>query len=320
MMAKVVVVGSVNIDLVTRVPRLPRPGETVIGGSFHKTHGGKGANQAVAAARLGAATRLIAAIGDDEFGREALGVLEREGVDTSGVAIQAHPTGVAQIMVDVAGENLIAVASGANGELSADHVADTLRAALRPGAVVLANLEVPDEAVLAAALAARRHGCPFVLNPAPARPLPAELLRLCDVLTPNETEAQLLGLDDADALPPSGPSAVAVTRGAAGVDLLRPRRPLHHEDAFPVDVVDTTGAGDAFSATLAWAISMGHPLEKAVRLAAAAGALATRAVGARAGLASRSDVEALAASRTAASGGEESIRPSTTTAREQPNR
>jgi ribokinase len=297
MPARVVVVGSINVDLVTRVPRLPEPGETVIGGTFHKTHGGKGANQAVAAARLGASTLIVGAVGGDEFGREARAVLAREGVDVSWLGTSDLPTGVAQILVGETGENLIAVASGANGDVSAERVTEALRAALAPGAVVLASLEVPVEAVEAAAAVARERGCRFILNPAPARDLPAELLSSCDLLTPNEIEARVLGLSQPEALWERGVSAVVVTRGSAGADLLRPGARVHHQAAFPVEVVDTTGAGDAFSATLAWALAGGRSLEEAVALAAAGGALATRAMGARAGFGAREEVEALAAGR-----------------------
>jgi ribokinase len=297
MPARVVVVGSINVDLVTRVPRLPEPGETVIGGTFHKTHGGKGANQAVAAARLGASTLIVGAVGGDEFGREARAVLAREGVDVSWLGTSDLPTGVAQILVGETGENLIAVASGANGDVSAERVTEALRAALAPGAVVLASLEVPVEAVEAAAAVARERGCRLILNPAPARDLPAELLSSCDLLTPNEIEARVLGLSQPEALWERGVSAVVVTRGSAGADLLRPGARVHHQAAFPVEVVDTTGAGDAFSATLAWALAGGRSLEEAVALAAAGGALATRAMGARAGFGAREEVEALAAGR-----------------------
>ena len=302
MRSTVIVVGSINVDLVTRVAHLPVPGETVIGGSFYRAHGGKGANQAVAAARLGASTVLIGTVGDDEFGREAREVLAHEGVDTSWIATSANPTGVAQIIVDDAGENLIAVASGANDDVHAEQVAEALQATVVPGAVVLANLEIPDGAVFAAAHTARQLGCSFVLNPAPARTLPAGLVANCDVITPNEIEANLLGLESTGGLLEKGVSAVVITRGGAGAELLRPHTSAYHEDAFPVDVVDTTGAGDAFSAALAWALAGGRSMEEAVRLAAAAGALATRSLGARASFGNRQEVESMAAGRLSAQG------------------
>ena len=295
MTATVVVIGSVNMDLVIRMPRLPRPGETVIGGTFTRNHGGKGANKAVAASTLGASTFLIAAVGDDSFGREARAALVESGVDVSRVTVGTDPTGVAGIMVDDRGENLIAVASGANFGLHAQQVTEALDGLLQPGTVIVADLEVPEDAVLAAAQAAREAGCVFVLNPAPAHPLPAKLLSLCSVLAPNEHEAGSLGWSSVDSLLARGAGAVIVTRGAQGADLFRPGEPVFHQTAFPISVVDTTGAGDAFTATLAWAISEGYPLENSVRLAAAGGALATTRLGARSGLASRPEVESLAA-------------------------
>jgi ribokinase len=299
-MSTVVVVGSVNVDLVVQVPKLPSPGETVIGGTFSISHGGKGANQAVAAARLGARTYMVGAVGTDSFAEQAREALVQEGVDISWLYTKEGPTGVAEIMVDKRGENLIAVASGANALLTAQDVRAALDAVLCPGAAVLSNLEIPDEAVMAAAEAAREHGCLFVLNPAPARPLPKRMLELSDVLTPNEHEAYSLGLPSPEELLEAGVGAVVVTRGAEGADLLRRDRAPVHQRAFAVQVVDTTGAGDAFTGTLAWALAEGRPIEEALVLASAAGALATTRVGARAGMASREEVEALAGLKGAA--------------------
>src|SRR5918911_3403391 len=173
---RVVVVGSVNVDLVVRLPRLPRPGETVSDGTFTVTAGGKGGNQAVAAARLGADVVLVAALGDDDHGRTARDDLEREGVDTRLVTTAPAATGVAVVLVDETGENLIAAAPGANALLSAEAVAAALAGLPDGPAVVLACLEVPLPAVEAAAESAARRGWPFVLNPAPASPLPSDLL------------------------------------------------------------------------------------------------------------------------------------------------
>src|SRR5438477_11248317 len=172
MSAAVVVVGSVNMDLVVRMDHLPAPGETVVGGSFVRVPGGKGANQAAAAARMGAArTWLVGMVGRDEFGAEARADLERFGVDLSFLGTSAEPTGVAAILVDGRGENMIAVASGANAVLDGRAVADAVRSVPAEAAVVLACLEVGEDAVLAAARAARARGFAFVLNPAPVRPL-----------------------------------------------------------------------------------------------------------------------------------------------------
>lgn len=285
----VVVVGSVNVDLVVRVPRLPAPGETVTGGTFSRTLGGKGANQAAAAAKLGARTALIGLTGRDDLGGLAREDLASLGVDLSGLGESSAATGIATIMVDDHGENLIAVAPGANHELRADAVGEHLRRLTEPGGVVLSVLELPEEAVLEAARLAGELGCRFVLNPAPARPLPDELLSRCDVLTPNEGEAELLG--GPEALLERGVGAVVVTHGADGADLHRRDTEPYHRDAHPVDVVDTTGAGDAFNGTLAWALVEGRSLREAVELAVVGGALATRALGARAGYAGREELE-----------------------------
>jgi ribokinase len=270
------------------------PGETVIGGTFHTACGGKGANQAAAAARLGARTWLVGLTGDDESGRRAREDLRGAGVDLSELGTGSSHTGVALIVVDDRGENLIAVASGANAEITGDMVARSLRRIGVRHAVVLANLEVSDDAVLAAASEVRARGWRFVLNPAPARALPAALLAVCDVISPNEREVKALGWPSVDALLEQGVGAVVVTGGVAGADLHRAGVPAHHQEAFPVATVDTTGAGDAFSAALTWAMAEGRSLEEAVCLAAGAGALATRQVGARASLPDRAELESFA--------------------------
>ncbi|CAN5537519.1 ribokinase [soil metagenome] len=290
----VVVVGSVNQDLVTRVPRLPTPGETVLGGEFARFLGGKGANQALAAAKLGAQVALIGMVGADEAGEAARGQLEQGGVDVSGLASLPNvPTGTAQILVDDAGENLIAVAPGANALLGSSHVADSLAAVLGERSVVVASLEIPEGAVLAAALAARAADCPFILNPAPARVLHVDLVSLCTVITPNEHEIGGLGLSSAERLIQAGAGAVVVTRGADGADLHLPDQAVHHQPPFPVQVIDSTGAGDAFSAGLAWALASDLGLVEAVRIAAATGALATRAAGAQGSLPDAEEVRGL---------------------------
>jgi ribokinase len=295
----VVVVGSVNVDMVFRVPRLPGPGETVTRGSFTRSPGGKGGNQAVAAARLGARTWFLGLLGDDELGVEARRDLESAGVDVSLVRTGAAHTGVAGIFVDEGGENMIAVASGANSELDGPRVQEAFAGLDVEGAVVLANLEIPDEAVIAAATVAGERGWPFVLNPAPAREIPGDVLARCSVLVPNEVEMEDLGGGSVDDLLEAGVGAVVVTRGRQGADLHRRGRPAHRQQSFPGEVVDTTGAGDAFCGALGWALAGGTDLEEAVRLAAAAGALACRDVGARAGLPHRSEIERLASQASA---------------------
>jgi ribokinase len=199
--------------------------------------------------------------------------------------------------VDEHGENLITVASGANDELTGEMVTRSLGRIDLHEAVVLANLEIREDPVVAAAVEARARGWRFVLNPAPARPLPPALVHACDVITPNETEASMLGYPSVDALLREGAGAVVMTRGPAGADLVRSGHAVHHQDAFPVRAVDTTGAGDAFSAALAWAVADGRDLEEGVRLAAGAGALAARGVGARSSLPERGELEGFVGDR-----------------------
>ena len=281
----VYVIGSVNVDLVVRAESLPGPGETVTGGTFERHGGGKSANQAVAAARQGAAVRMVGAVGDDELGEEAVAQLEAEGIDVSAVQrLTTAPTGVALIAVDAAGENQIAVASGANADLSPAAVEAALAGAAA-GGVALIGLEVPDAAVLAGARAARAAGLEVVLNPAPARPLPDELLALSPVLTPNGGEAAALaGEDDpeaaARALSERSGAAVVVTVGADGA-LLVEDGAVERIPAPRVEAVDTTGAGDAFNGALAAALAGGAALADAVRAAVAVAAESVRKPGAR---------------------------------------
>jgi ribokinase len=304
---RVLVVGSVNADLVVSVARLPGPGETVTGGRLARHGGGKSANQAVAAARLGAAVELVAAVGDDDLGAEALAELEREGVGVAGVArIAGTPTGVALIVVDEAGENQIAVASGANGELGREAVEAAVTGAgpaggaapgARPPAVVLLGLEVPDAAVRAGALAGAAAGARLVLNPAPARVLEDAVLDLGPVLTPNAAEAlALTGAADPEAAARSltertGAPAI-VTLGAEGALLAEPGAAAERIGAWAVEVVDTTGAGDAFNGALAAGLASGAPLADAVRLAVTAAGMSCRAAGARAGMPRREELRA----------------------------
>ena len=296
----VVVVGSVNVDMAVRVAELPAPGETVTGGEYWRAPGGKGGNQAVAAARIGGDVSLLAAVGDDDLGAGAIEDLRAEGVDVGVMRrVEGVPTGVALIMVDSGGENLIAVASGANARLSAADVESGL-ARMRPG-VVLAALEVPDEAVLAAARGAAAVGATFVLNPAPFRPIPPELLTLAHVLTPNQHEAvALTGGEEGAAgelrercrrFSAELAGDLVVTLGPEGAALYsRGRETI--VPARTVAAIDATGAGDAFSGILAAALSEGRPIEESVRRAVAGGTMATRSRGARAALPTRAELEA----------------------------
>lgn len=291
MTAAVVVVGSVNVDLVVQVPRLPAPGETVIGGRFREAAGGKGANAAAAAARLGVATSFVGLVGRDDLGTMARGDLERAGVDVTHLGESDNPTGVAAILVDEDGQNVIAVASGANADVGPEHVRAAFESMAAERRVVLVNLEIPDAAVAEAAARASERRWPVVLNPAPARPLSPAVIAACEVIVANEAEA--VALDGVDSLLANGVPAVVVTRGAHGADLHRVGKSVHHQPAFYVRAVDTTGAGDAFCAALAVALAEGRELEDAARWGAAAGALACRDVGARTALPSRAEVERL---------------------------
>jgi ribokinase len=289
----VVVVGSINADLVVSVAELPRAGETVTGGTFARHGGGKGANQAVAAARAGAQVALVAAVGADDLGDEALRELAAEGIDVAAVArLDDVPTGVAAIVVDRQGENFVAVASGANGELDAATVEEAVPRLIGPGdGVVLLGHEIPEAAVAAGIRAGREAGWRVVLNPAPARRLADDLEGV--ILTPNAHEARAL-TDKQDveaaarALADRTSAPVLVTLGAEGallVDGGAERLP-----ALRVDVVDTTGAGDAVNGALAAELAAGRPLRDAARFAMAAAALSTRVAGARAGMPRRDDV------------------------------
>jgi ribokinase len=280
---RVVVVGSVNVDLVVAVEALPGPGETVAGGRFARWGGGKGANQAVAAARLGASVAFVGAVGRDPFGDDALRELAAEGVDVSAVARVDAPTGVALITVDASGENQIAVASGANAHVR-------VPATSFGDAIVLLGHEVPDEAVVAGAEAGGRA----ILNPAPAREIHRRVLARGPILTPNASEAaQPTGERDpecaARALASRTGAPVLVTLGAAGALLFDGDCERFH--APRVDAVDTTGAGDTVNGALAAELAAGRDLRGAVRFALAAAALSTRAEGARGGMPRRDEVE-----------------------------
>lgn len=294
----VLVVGSINVDLVVRVARLPAVGETVSGGSFARHHGGKGANQAVAVARLGATVTFVGAVGDDEDGRSAVTSLADEGIDVGGVASLAGThTGIALIVVDERGENQIAVAPGANSMLDGRTVEDRLTAIGPAAAVLLANFEVGDAALLASARFARRHGLRLVLNPAPARPLLAELVEMEPILVANTTEAiQLSGEHDivraAAVLAGRTGAAVVVTRGPAGA-LLHAAGEVVEIPAVDVTVVDSTGAGDTFAGAFAAELARGEPVEQATRFAVAAAGLSVSRPGARGGMPRRDQVEAL---------------------------
>lgn len=291
---RVVVVGSANTDMVVRVPQLPCPGETLLGSAFALMPGGKGANQAVAAARLGAVVTFIGCVGTDSFGDTLVLNLENEGIDTRFVVRDPDaPTGVALITVDEAfGENTIVVAPGANARLSPALVGRAA-AALRDADVVLCQLEIPMETVQLALHTARSAGVTTLLNPAPAQTLSAEMLSLVSVLTPNQTEAaQILGGDydpsaSALMLKRRGVENVVITLGAHGARLVTAAKNTGIP-AFPAEsVVDTTAAGDCFNGALAVALGAGRSLEDAAKFANAAASLSVETAGAQPSLPNR---------------------------------
>jgi ribokinase len=299
-MSHVLVVGSSNTDMIIRVARIPGPGETILGGEFSMAPGGKGANQAVAAARAGGRVTLVARVGDDIFGERALRGFAKDGIDTQFVVKDARaPSGVALIHVDAGGENCISVASGANALLSPEDVRRA-GAAFEKANIVLLQLETPDETVRAAAETARARGIPVVLNPAPARALDGGLLEAVGVITPNESEAGLiagLAVDRPEAAAEAarilrglGPGLVVITMGERGLYAsghgFEGTMP-----AFRVKAVDTTAAGDVFNGALAVALAEGQRIADALRFASAAAALSVTKPGAQPSAPSRAEIE-----------------------------
>ncbi|PJM94710.1 ribokinase [Streptomyces sp. CB01373] len=293
------VVGSANADLVIGVERRPAAGETVLGSDLSVHPGGKGANQAAAAARLGARTALLARVGDDAHGRLLLDAQREAGVDPAGVLVGGAPTGVALITVDPSGDNSIVVSPGANGRLTPEDVR-AAGALLRASRVVSAQLEIPLETVVEA-VRNLAPGSRFVLNPSPPRPLPRELLKACDPLIVNEHEAKvILGGPEAGDTPESwargllalGPRSVVITLGGEGA-LVASAEGSARVPSVKVDAVDTTGAGDAFTAALAWRLGAGATLEEAAAYAARVGAIAVTRRGAQESYPTAAEVDAL---------------------------
>jgi len=281
-MFDVCVVGSANLDLVANVDRLPAPGETVLGTGYAEHAGGKGLNQAVAAARAGGRVAFVGAVGSDAAGDALLQVMADTGIDSSAVEVSREPTGRALIAVSAEAENLIIVVSGANMTVVAPQVPNSK--------VVLCQLEVPLDAIVRAFIAGRANGSVTVLNPAPATPLPPELLALCDVVVPNEHEVELLG--GAQHLLELGAGAVVVTLGSRGADLYRGGQVVHIH-TLAVTPVDTTGAGDCFCGSLSARLAAGDELVAALQYASAAAALSTTVAGAVPSMPLRAAVEAL---------------------------
>ena len=293
----ILVVGSSNIDLVASVDRLPSRGETVLGYRFAQSFGGKGANQAVAAARAGAEVAFLSKLGADANGRLIEQHLAAQGLSRPILLRDAEfPTGVAMILVDLSGENQIAVVPGSNGRLTPVDLRQH-RELIAEARVLLLQMEIPRETVFEALRLGRECGLTTILNPAPAAPLPSDLLRLVDILTPNESEAQVLtgSADPAEAariLTDRGVGTVVVTCGANGA-FLATGNDVTHIPGFLVETIDSTGAGDAFNGALACAVAEGVPIKNAIERANAAGALATTGRGAQESMPTKDDIEQL---------------------------
>ncbi|MFQ5400359.1 MAG: ribokinase [Anaerolineae bacterium] len=301
--AKIVVVGSLNMDLICRAPHIPAPGETVLGQQFSTAAGGKGANQAVAAARLGAQVAMVGRVGGDLFADQLLDNLTAAKVNHTHVLRDKQATsGVALIVVDEAGQNSIVVAPGANARLTPANV-EAAEEAIKGVDLVLLQLEVPLDTVCRAAQIARQHGVKVILNPAPAQPLPDGLLALIDILIPNESETALLTgmptgsqaeIETAAArLRQSGIGTVILTMGERGALLAREGESIQFAPFVPAYVVDTTAAGDAFVGGFATALAEGKSIVDAVPWGNAAGSLAVTRLGAQPSLPTRAEVEAL---------------------------
>ncbi|WP_415764815.1 ribokinase [Pseudomonas sp. ZB1P45] len=304
MPAKVVVIGSLNMDLVTRAPRLPRGGETLIGESFATVSGGKGANQAVAAARLGAQVSMVGCVGSDAYGNELRGALLAEQIDCQAVSTVDDSSGVALIVVDDNSQNAIVIVAGANGALTPE-VIDRFDAVLRAADVIICQLEVPDATVGHALKRGRELGKTVILNPAPAsRPLPADWYASIDYLIPNESEASALSGLPVDSLASAetaasrliamGAGKVIITLGAQG-SLFANGKGFEHFPAPKVKAVDTTAAGDTFVGGFAAALAAGKNEADAIRFGQVAAALSVTRAGAQPSIPTLSDVQAFKA-------------------------
>jgi len=302
--SSIVVVGSTNTDMVIKASHLPQPGETILGGTFFMSAGGKGANQAVAAARLGGSVLFIAKTGYDIFGKQSIELLEKEGIDISGIRRDHYqPSGVALITVDDKGENCIVVAPGANAALTVEDI-DEVKEKIENASLLLIQLETPIETVEHVATIAASKKIKFILNPAPAAKLNDELLKKISIITPNQKETEMLTgikvMDELSAkqavnfLHNKGIETVIITMGAMGAFVF-------HENKYSmipghkVNVVDTTAAGDVFNGALVVALSEGKPMEEAVTFACKAAAISVTRLGAQASAPDREEVESLPA-------------------------
>jgi ribokinase len=312
MARNIVVVGSSNTDMILKLDRIPRPGETLLGGEFVTAAGGKGANQAVAAARAGGAVTFVARVGQDMFGERAVAGFVDSGINVEHVQYDNAPSGVALIFVSEGGENSIGVASGANAQLSPADVRSAAKA-ISAADIVVMQLETPLETIQAAAELAAANGATVILNPAPAQPLPDTLLKHISILTPNETEAELLTgvtvTDEASCnraagiLLGKGVETVIITLGSRGA-FIASATSQELVSGFKVEPVDTTAAGDTFNGALAVALAEGMPITDAVRFANAAAAISVTRMGAQPSAPSREEIDALLGAAVAATNGD----------------
>ena len=297
---KIVVIGSCNTDMVINMERLPLPGETLLGGTFFMNSGGKGANQAVAAARLGGKVIFVAKVGNDPFGIRSVDQYKAEGIGTKHVVVgKEHPSGVALILVDAHGENSIAVASGANAQLMPQDV-DNARSAIEEGDIVLMQLETPMETVEYAAQMAKQKGKRVILNPAPAQVLSESLLRNLYMLIANETEAEYISgtritdMDSvaraADIISSKGVENVVITLGSKGA-FVKERGVYHQVQGLKVKAVDATAAGDTFCGAVCVALAEGMSVAEAVEFANRAAAVTVTRMGAQSSLPYRNEVK-----------------------------
>lgn len=308
MNTNILVFGGINMGLITRAARLPKPGETLRGERFYHSSGGKGATQAVAAARLGARVKMVGRVGDDLFGPALLAALRRDGIDVSDVAIDAdHATGVGVIILDANGQNHVLATYGANLQCGADQL-HAVEQGLDQADILMLQMEIPFEVSVQAAQSAKKRGIRTILDPAPAAPIPPTAYPYLDIIAPNQTEAEFhTGIEVTDADSAQKAAHVLLDKGVGTAIIKMAELGVYFSTnqsdgfiaPFNVEVVDTTSAGDAFHGALATAIVQGKSIEDAVRFSAAAGALAVTKLGVQDAMPTRTEVESLLTDSTA---------------------